>query len=534
MKRIYYLSMLLTLFVGFQSCKKDHVSSLENSNQQVLSLKAAFEKQHSDSGLPADRKNFSKNFNTQILWDSVTFKTADTAIVRVKLLSDVKIFTNDSIPVDLSNNLILKATKNQKREWDFVKVIYLPEYGKDIPNGFTGRIISEGYFDNNFTVTKYYGGKAYFSTFNADNSWLKDRSAPKLKAGGLPGDPRCQPEEEEDQRTVEGYVEGQLNTVWTFPKTKLPHAACSDDPIPTGTGGGGAPGAPSDNFPKPNVDELKNQLKNKPFALIPNIDCAIIKKWLAMAKFAIDQSTKDKIRKFDVAYFGSPVSHALDINDAFSPLVNMDYFPINIDKMPTINGKTATPEQFQEHIRKNINNFVDTYYSKFSPYDKWGVADQNLWNSSNPKNAVITIDILGPDNGSVIVSKYNSGGWTFTTIFEPQYKGHPVSGNRDFGFVKNANGSYTFYTRGVDRLSYIDGSNFQAVANFFGVPNAGPFGKADALWNSYQKMVSDFVNKNGGKAAPGKQEIHRPDWNTVKDVIDGKKPLSTLSSDCKD
>ncbi|WP_104381249.1 hypothetical protein [Sphingobacterium sp. HMA12] len=100
--------------------------------------------------------------------------------------------------------------------------------------------------------------------------------------------------------------------------------------------------------------------------------------------------------------------------------------------------------------------------------------------------------------------------------------------------MKNSNGSYTFFTRGVDRLTNIDGNNLQSVADFFGKPGAGPFGQADALWNSYQKMVSDFINKNGGKAAPGKQEIHRPDWNTVKDVIDGKKPLSALSTDCKD
>jgi len=35
-----------------------------------------------------------------------------------------------------------------------------------------------------------------------------------------------------------------------------------------------------------------------------------------------------------------------------------------------------------------------------------------------------------------------------------------------------------------------------------------------------------------GSAGPGTQEIYRSDWNAVKDVIDGKKPLSSLSSDC--
>lgn len=101
-----------------------------------------------------------------------------------------------------------------------------------------------------------------------------------------------------------------------------------------------------------------------------------------------------------------------------------------------------------------------------------------------------------------------------------------VSGNRDFGFTKNSNGSYTFFTKGVDRLTSLD---LTIVQNATGIP----FSKADALWTSFQKGVADFVNKNGGNAGASKQEIYRPNWDQVKAVIDGKAPLSSLSTDCK-
>ncbi len=88
------------------------------------------------------------------------------------------------------------------------------------------------------------------------------------------------------------------------------------------------------------------------------------------------------------------------------------------------------------------------------------------------------------------------------------------------------NSSYTFYTRGVDRITNFD---VQFAQTLFGIP----FDSADALWTSFQNITTNFVNKNGGSATVGQQEIHRPDWNLVKDVIDGKKPLSSLSTDCK-
>lgn len=140
--------------------------------------------------------------------------------------------------------------------------------------------------------------------------------------------------------------------------------------------------------------------------------------------------------------------------------------------------------------------------------------------------AVIAIDIAGPDNGSVIVSHSSSDKWTFSTIYDPKYGEHPVSGNRDFGYTDNGNGSYTFYTRGVDRLTSWDGEFAREYANNF------PFNQADALWTSFQGLVSSFVNNHGGNSSVSQNQIQRPNWSDIKDVVDGVKPLSYLNNSC--
>lgn len=273
--------MSIMLFIGIYGCKKDIVNSLTDAENPTSLLKNAFDAQIATKGMKYDDLSFNENFRTEVSWENIKFKTADTAIIPVKTLEDVKVYTNDSIPLDLNNNLIIKATKNEKGEWQFVKVIFLPEFGNDLPEGFTGRIISEGYFDKNITVIKYYGGQGYFSIFNSDNTWLNSNFKRRLKAGGSLGDPRCQPEE--DDRVVHGYVEDHLNTVWHFPKTTLPHAACNDDPILLNGGNAEIPpyGTPSDvgggngtigsnpiaqkfdkNDPCANKKELNNRKKN--------------------------------------------------------------------------------------------------------------------------------------------------------------------------------------------------------------------------------------------------------------------------------
>lgn len=99
----------------------------------------------------------------------------------------------------------------------------------------------------------------------------------------------------------------------------------------------------------------------------------------------------------------------------------------------------------------------------------------------------------------------------FTTIRDPKYGSHPISGNRQFGYTANSNGSYTFYTRGVDRLT-------SGIENFAQAAFEIPFTNADNLWKSFQNKLRDYVNQNGGSATKQNPEILRPDWSDVLDV----------------
>jgi hypothetical protein len=82
--------------------------------------------------------------------------------------------------------------------------------------------------------------------------------------------------------------------------------------------------------------------------------------------------------------------------------------------------------------------------------------------------------------------------FTFSTITSPLDYNHPVSGNREFGIFENPNGDgYTFYIMGVDRQS----DWMFALANTFG----NSFAKADELWSSIQKNMTNFLNNQGGR-----------------------------------
>lgn len=296
----------------------------------------------------------------------------------------------------------------------------------------------------------------------------------------------------------------------------------------------------------PSAWELNELIENKPFALYgKDVPCELVRQWMALAKHKVDQDLRAKIYNIvqqasttSNTLLGIPTSSnyvgkVLDIDNAYSSVVNMDYFSVNVKTMPVINGQRATPQQFLNHIRLNINNFVNTNNSDFTPYNHYNVDDRALWASANPLGAIVSIDIRGPQNGSVIVSNYTPSSWTFSTLKDPYNKVHPVSGNREFGFTANSDGSYTFYTKGVDRLSDALTTAFQPT------PTIGiPFSQADALWTSFQEKIVAFANNpaNGGtpnSASVSTTQTHRPDWALVKDVVDGKKPLSTLSNDCQ-
>ena len=126
--------------------------------------------------------------------------------------------------------------------------------------------------------------------------------------------------------------------------------------------------------------------------------------------------------------------------------------------------------------------------------------------------------------------KHNNSTWIFTTIEVPYgsqgYDGeHPVSGNREFGIFQNPDGSYTFYARGVDRITdFFDSSWAENITS-------NPFENPDLLWGSLTEKVSNYVQNNGGNAVTPisiDNKKWRPNWNKVKQYLNGQIPLSGL------
>ncbi len=58
-----------------------------------------------------------------------------------------------------------------------------------------------------------------------------------------------------------------------------------------------------------------------------------------------------------------------------------------------------------------------------------------------------------------------------------------------------------------------------------------PFFGADDLWESFQNKFQNFVDNNNGNALKTTPIKNRPDWDKVKDILEGRKPISDLGCD---
>lgn len=195
-------------------------------------------------------------------------------------------------------------------------------------------------------------------------------------------------------------------------------------------------------------------------------------------------------------------------NEGYTNDLNTDYYSAKITKMPVINGSTMTSKELLKHIRLNINSFINTKYADFQPYSS--SIDGPVWRSDNPLGAVMKIDIMGPDNASVVCSFYSSDelGWGFTTIEAPATGEHPVSGNREF-FISEKSGYNLFVIKGLD----IGSSGIPGL----GLPILEGIGYsiADKLWKSMRQKVMNFINSNGGSATVSHTYQKETEWRYV-------------------
>lgn len=280
--------------------------------------------------------------------------------------------------------------------------------------------------------------------------------------------------------------------------------------------------------------DIKQKIAQDPFFLY-DIKCSEIKKWKDVANSDAPQSVVNKIEMLNQNYPDLWDNWAIqELTDANGTITSMDYFAVNISKMPTnpMSGNSYKPNELLDYFRRNINDFTDensNLGSRFEPYCEIAALcpqETNLWNSNDPVNALIYIDLGVPDDGSVICTESSSNHWRFKTIRAPWSGKHPVSGTREFGIEQNPDGTYNLYTRGVDRMK----SNF--IENMAILGTLGnPFFGADGLWELMQSNLSNFINANNGNATEAEPIILRPNWSDIEDILNGTKPISSLG--CK-
>jgi hypothetical protein len=201
--------------------------------------------------------------------------------------------------------------------------------------------------------------------------------------------------------------------------------------------------------------------------------------------------------------------------------INLDYYPIEVSQLPVIGGTQVSAVRWLQIFRQGLilpNIFVDYDVCDFEPFDPRG-SDGTKWASEDPAevvNAVLHLDIklgvnLGDftnlDDAAVVVSACTDSSWTFTTIWTLSDFGHPVSGNRQFGFTDQGGGRFTFYIRGADRLT--------------GIPEVFPFSslafsRTHMLWTSMQKKFALAVNELDGHAEIGPPVHDQPYWAYVR------------------
>jgi hypothetical protein len=190
--------------------------------------------------------------------------------------------------------------------------------------------------------------------------------------------------------------------------------------------------------------------------------------------------------------------------------VNLDYYPITVTALPTIDGHRLSASELLEYVRTHLPDFFDHSLATFHAY---GTLDQQLWNSPSPTGAVMQWDMqpswwnlyTGIDDGSVVVSESKPDHWIFSTVHSSGDFDHPVSGNREFGYTPQSDGTYVFYTRAADRATgHLDSLLSKVV-----------FRGGEHLWQSFATFLADWINHHAGTAIVDVPLSERHDWDAV-------------------
>jgi hypothetical protein len=330
---------------------------------------------------------------------------------------------------------------------------------------------------------------------------------------------------------------GNGNTLASGPGTGLSGGGSgnNDGPAPPSNDDGLRPGwkgSLESPYIKYRIDDLKNRIAQNPFELF---DCNTVSNlnigdgsgpiFPRIAKFQVPNQIVERInfiRSVSANWFVDNFN-IQSLAKGYGTVVNCDYFPIRIKKLPL----GISPKDLLESFRKNINSFISSDIDvKFMPYKDNYFDDSNQFNKDfkDCEGSLIHIDMM--NDGSVIISDYQNSKlpnaerhyFKFTTMETPLDFEHPVAGHREFGIFEDprATGEYIFYTSAVDRTH-------DYIFEYGNRPLRG-FENADKLWSNIQLNFANFINKGFGVAEfnPSEIIIQRPNWEIVKEYLQGK------------
>lgn len=229
------------------------------------------------------------------------------------------------------------------------------------------------------------------------------------------------------------------------------------------------------------------------------------------------------------------VDHLHRIADGVGDKINLDFYSITFRKHPT-----KTIETVFKDIRLHFRRFVagdqregDSVGADFVPYgrssspnDSLFTRNKMLWESDNPKGALMSFTFMTVtvgaipkgagvpfvfEKGDVVVQCATKTDFMFTTAYTVQHTEHPVSGNRGFGIMDNGDGTWTVYAKAADRetKSLLGKPYIGNVILKLGLPLAPVEGGEDAVfreghkfWLTFFPNLFDYLEDEGMKVDP--------------------------------
>ena len=224
-------------------------------------------------------------------------------------------------------------------------------------------------------------------------------------------------------------------------------------------------------------------------------------------------------------------AHPHSLEDSWwGPAVNLDFYGVRVEKEAIPGDKT--PQQYYEYWRTHFNSFFDKNQARFLFYPNLE-GEKQRW-KKNPLGTIFSIQLMATgqtwvEDGTVVATEITDDSWIFTTAWTPQDHRHPVTGNREFGYKENADGTVTFYTRGVDQITSLD----YAISNWVTMPfieGGKVFSEGDSVWENMISNLQEKFDEREGEVQDVSTDPIRP-YSKLKKVVNGDMPVSALK--CK-